>query len=228
MRKFSLVSSLAATFTLSLCPAMALAGGKSLVATINSDKVYSVQVIAHDKCPQGAFDNSNRRSIAVLATFTPDVKTGDVFVDIADKTNLILLVPGPTFEVKDGNACDADGAKFQLPPLVSTQYGVWVRLVGPPQSGVNVTTCAVLKADTGGLLAGDVVCSTDSLVRTRMTGKGEPSFTDATNKLLKLLNADFGCDPACNLFDPDFQDFFWSWGTTGRPHAQLVFVDLTN
>jgi hypothetical protein len=227
MRKFCLVLSLAVTFTLSLGPGMALAE-KSLVATINTDKVYSLQIIAHDNCPKGAFDASNRRSIAVLATFTPAVKTGDVFVDIVDKTNLIFLVPGPSFQVLDGNACDGDGATFQLPPLVGTHFGVWVRLVGKPQSGINVTTCAVLKADTGDLLAGDVVCSTDSLIRTRLTGKGEPSFTNATNKLLKLLNADFGCDPACNLFDPAFEDFFWSWGTTGRPHAQLVFVDLTN
>src|SRR5437867_5745590 len=115
MRKFCLVLSLAVTFTLSLGPGMALAG-KSLVAQINTDKVYSLQVIAHDKCPQGTFDSSNRRSIAVLADFVPDVTTGAVFVDIV-KTNLIFLVPGPTFQVLDGNACDGDGAKFQLPPL---------------------------------------------------------------------------------------------------------------
>ena len=227
MRGFCLVASSVVALTLTLGYGTALAD-QSLVAQINTDKVYSLQIIAHDRCPKGTFDNSNRRSIAVLADFTPDVNTGAVFVTIEDKRNLIFLVPGPTLEVLDGNACNQGGAVFQLPPDASTSYEVWVRLVGKPGSGLDVTTCAVIAVDLNpgdALVVGDVVCSTSSLIRTRMTGKGEPRFTNETNTLLKLVNASIGCDPSCDLFDPNLQDFFWKWGTTGRPHAQLVFVE---
>ena len=70
----------------------------------------------------------------------------------------------------------------------------------------------------------ELICSTDKLVRTRMTGKGEPRSTNETNTLLKLVNAGIGRNP-CDLFDPNLQDFFWRWGATGRPHAQLVFIE---
>ena len=226
MRRFCLVTSFIVALTLTLGYGTALAG-QSLVAQINTDKVYSLQIIAHDRCPKGTFDNSNRRSIAVLADFTPDVNTGDVFINIEDKRNLIFLRPGPTFQVLDGNACNQGGAVFQLPPDVSTSFEVWVRLVGKPGSGLDVTTCAVIAVDLNpadALVVGDVVCSTSSLMRTRLTGKGEPRFTNETNTLLKLVNAGIGCNP-CDLFDPNLQDFFWKWGTTGRPHAQLVFVE---
>jgi len=144
MRGFGLVASSVVALTLTLGGYGTALAGQSLVAQINTDKVYSLQIIAHDRCPKGTFDNSNRRSIAVLADFTPDVNTGDVFVTIEDKRNLIFLVPGDTFQVLDGNACNQGGAVFQLPPDVSTSFEVWVRLVGKPGSGLDVTTCAVI------------------------------------------------------------------------------------
>src|SRR5262249_44787887 len=75
-----------------------------------------------------------------------------------------------------------NGALVQLPQTVSSLYEVWVRLVGKPASSVDVTTCATLQGST------TVVCSTDNFLKTRMTGHGQPSFTNATNQLLFLTN----------------------------------------
>jgi hypothetical protein len=101
--------------------------------------------------------------------------------------------------------------------------------VGQPNSKIDVSTCAV---DTTGVITGTVntvLCSTDNLVRTRLTGKGEPSFTNATSQLLFITNPLLTTACAggkCSLFDSSLQDYFWNWGTEGRPHAQLWFIPV--
>ena len=224
MKKLLLLTILVIAATLAEGSGTALAG--SPVSTLATDKVYNVEIIAHANCPKGSFTGSNRRVIAVQADFKTGLTPGEVTVDLpTDNTNLIFLVPGPDFQVLDGNACDTrnNGAVLQLPPDVSAVFSVWVRLVGKPGSGITAFTCA--EGTLVGTTINELIRSTDKLVRTRMTGKGEPRFANETNTLLKLVNATIGCDPSCDLFDPSLQDFFWKWGTTGRPHAQLVFVE---
>jgi hypothetical protein len=211
MKKFVAVS---LVFVLTLFLGMvgsALAGGICSdgnygIGCLAANTVYRVNIIAYENCPKQ--DNAQR--IAVLADFTPDG-----YVD-TDKKNKIYLVPGDDFRVLDSNACedetgDTEGAVLQLPTgtdLTQT-YSVWVRLVGPPWSGINVKTCAY----DPGLDA--IVCG-ETFSKVRYTGKGEPHFTNATNQLLTVNGTP--------LFDTSLEDYFWNWGATGRPHAQVWFA----
>ena len=196
------------------------------VGSLAKNKAYSVQIIAHDTCPAGSFDDTSRRSIAVLAGFTDSIADGTLLANI-DKTNKIFLAPGTDFSIMDGNACDGDGAAMILPSDVSTTYEVFVRLVGQPNSKIDVSTCAV---DTTGVVTGTVnavLCSTDHFVKTRYTGKGEPSFTNATSQLLSISNPLLCGSGKCGLFEAAYLNYFWDWNTPlGRPHAQLWFVPV--
>ena len=203
---------------LALIPRMAAA--QSVVATIATDKAYSVEVIAHNTCPLQEFDGSNRRSIAVLANYNDStVPNEDLNLD---KTNAIYLTPGAGFQVLDGNACDRNGGMLQLPPDVASTFQVWVRLVGKPGSAIDVSTCATIAGPT------TIVCSTDALARTRLTGKGQPSFTNATGALTTVVNSSLTttlCGASTvSLFNTCLANYFWDWDTSGRPHAQLWFV----
>src|SRR5215831_6226340 len=159
---------------------VALAG--SLVGQLATDKAYNLEVIAHDTCPTGTFDNSNRRAIAVQADFSKIASNKDL--NTLTKVNSIFLTPSidGTFQVLDGNACNSNGALVQLPQTVSSLYEVRVRLVGQPASSIDVTTCATPQGSTM------IICSTENFVKTRMTGHGQPSFTNATNQLLFITN----------------------------------------
>ena len=208
MRKLCLVVSLAVIFTLSLGSGMALAGG---IGEIASAKVYGVNIIGYDNCPK----SENAQRIAVLGTFTnTDVSPGEVFpIFEVDKRNKIFISPGPDFRVLNSNACNpTTGAVLQLPPEAPTEFNVFVRLVGKPDSTIFAFSCATLIA------ANQIVCGT-GLGKTRLTGKGEPSFTNFTNQLLRINGV--------QIFDTGFEDVFWVWNTTGRPHAQVWFVDCS-
>jgi len=220
-------SVLVTSAVLALCLGLGGEAAGAGVGSLARTKAYSMNVIAHDICPAGGFVDTNRRTIAVLANFT-DNPDGTQFATI-DKTNKIFLTPSTDFSIADGNACDGNGAIVDLPSNVATTYEVYVRLVGQPNSKIDVSTCGV---DTTGVLtgtAGTVLCSTDHFVKTRLTGKGQPSFTNATSQLLTISNPLLGTVCAggkCNLFDPNLQEFFWNWTTQGRPHAQLWFVPV--
>lgn len=220
MQKLFLVTSLILAFLLTVGSGVVFAG--SLVSQLATDKAYSLEVIAHDNCPKGTFDNSNRRAVAVQADFSKIANNQDL--NTLTKVNSIFLTPSTdgTFQVLDGNACDSDGALVQLPETVSSTYEVWVRLVGQPKSSIDVTTCATLQGSS------TIICSTDNFAKTRMTGKGEPSFTNATSKLLFITNpllTGTTCGTSTEpLFAGCLDNFFWNWDTTGRPHAQVWFV----
>jgi hypothetical protein len=202
MKKFVAMS---LVFVLTLFLGMmgtALAGNNG-IGWLASDTVYRVNVIAYDRCPKA----NNAQRIAVLADFEDD-PTGETLITL-DRRNKIFLTPDTDFRVLDSNACDDDGALLQLPADVSAIYSLWVRLVGPPDSSIDVSTCAV---DPG---TNTIICG-DSFVKVREKGNGQPSFTNATNKLLKLNGT--------NLFDAAYHDYFWSWNTQGKPHAQLWFA----
>jgi hypothetical protein len=208
MRRLLLVVGLAVVFTQSVGSGMALAGGVGAIATA---KVYGVNIIGYDNCPKA----ENAQRIAVLGTFTDAVLTAGGTYDAAtfevDKRNKIFISSGPAFRVLNSNACEpTDGARLQLPPQAPTNYNVFVRLVGKPESTVTAFSCATLGTE--------IVCGT-SFAKTRLTGKGEPSFTNVTNNLLKINGT--------QIFDSGFEDAFWVWNTTGRPHAQVWFVDCS-
>jgi len=189
---------------------------------------YLVNVHAYENCPNGDFTDSNRRMIAVKAgyTFDPAGELQDVNLS---KTNQIYLEPGD-FNVVDGNACNKGGALLNLPLDVATTYDVYVRLVGKPQTGIDVTTCAdegLVDIDGDGTLEDVIMCSTESVVEMRATGK--PVAVKVTQELLTICldtDGDTECDVRYNLFDPALENYFWQWNTTGQAKAQLIFVPV--
>ena len=94
-----------------------------------------------------------------------------------------------------------------------------------------VTTCAVDPVDP---LNPDpnvdpIVCSTENVIKVRMTGKGAMRFDDVSKELLTICldtSGDGICDVRYALFDPALYDYFWQWNTEGKAHAQLVFIPI--
>jgi hypothetical protein len=166
-------------------------------------------------------------------------------------TNTIALTPGNDFQdiqVLDGNACSKGGAELVLPTNPYTcplndpncldtdptfqEYRVFVRLVGKPKTGIGVTTCATQEVVTDPVLGTTediIVCSTENVVKVRMTGKDRERFEDVSKELLTIcldtdLIPDGKCDVRYPLFAEQLSDYFWQWNTSGKAHAQLVFI----
>jgi hypothetical protein len=170
------------------------------------------------------------------------------------KTNTIALTPTPpelgnTFQVIDGNACSKGGAAFMLPAdpydcgtgirndqncitqdLTFQEYKVYVRLVGKPKTAIGVTTCATETVlNESGVTQDVIACSTENVVKVRMTGKNRQQFDDVSKELLTIcLDTDFDgtCDTRYPLFAAPLSDYFWQWNTDGKAHAQLVFIPV--
>jgi hypothetical protein len=194
---------------------------------IPSGKSFLVNIMGYNNCPTGDFIDSNRRMIAVKASYAYNPAGVDKSITV--KTNTIGLVPGADFAVLDGNACNKGGAQFMLPTDVATTYQVYVRLVGKPGTGIDVTSCAdeAVDVDGDGIVENIVMCSTESVIEIRSAGK--PVVKNVTTELLTLCldtTGDGVCDTRYNLFDPRLEDYFWQWNTTGKAHAQLIFVPI--
>lgn len=235
--------------SLSLICGIAQAGGGN---GLPSGPRYMLNVIAFDNCPAGDFTGSNRHMIAVKANFTPDdsgvltTTQANKLVSDMVKTNTIALTEGPDFQVLDGNGCSKQGAEFMLPADPFTcpendpiclntdptfqEYQVYVRLVGKPNTGIGVTTCAseTVVVDEGTGATQDIIaCSTENVVKVRATGKGSMKFADVSKELLTILvdtDGDGVVDTRYPLFDSAPNNYFWQWNTQGKAHAQLVFI----
>jgi hypothetical protein len=203
--------------------------------------LFNLEIIAYDanNCPQGNFTGSNTHRIAVKADVNDLNSVNGGSASTLVRQNDILLTEGP-FQVISGNACATGTATFQLPANPCNvaglsfpcsvdnpsfqNYEVYARLVGAPHKGVSATTCAT--DPTTGL----IVCSTESWVSVRASGKNsQPKFTNVSSQLLSVCldtNLDGKCDTRYALFAPELSDFFWNWDTTGKAHAQLFFVAL--
>lgn len=238
MKKFLAVLSIACFLVL---PARAQTKGNGLPA--GQKLLYNLEVIAYNgnNCPNGDFTGSNTHRIAVKADITDLSSVKVATASTLVRQNDILLTEGP-FQVLSGNACKTGTASFQLPanpcndqglnlPCSADDptfqnYAVYGRLVGKPNTGVNVTTCAT------DLTTGLIVCSTESWVSVRASGKNSaPKFTNVSKELLSIcvdtsVPADGTCDTRLALFASQLQDYFWNWDTTGKAHAQLFFVAL--
>jgi hypothetical protein len=239
VKKFLAVLSVACFLVL---PARAQTKGNGLPA--GQKLLYNLEVIAYNpnNCPSGDFTGSNTHRIAVKADVGDLGTTKGATALTLVRQNDILLAEGPTFQVLSGNACATGTATFQLPanpcndPALNLpcsvddptfqNYGVYARLVGKPNTGVNVTTCATDP------LTGLIVCSTESWISVRASGKNSaPKFTNVSKQLLSVcvdttVPPDGTCDTRIALFDAQLNDYFWNWDTTGKAHAQLFFVAL--
>ena len=182
---------------------------------------YNLNIIGHDNCPGDDLKGTNRHVIDVLL----------------NGGNKINLVEGD-FAVLDGNACDSDGATFQLPAnpftcadptdptCVNTdptfqEYLVFARALGAPGGSAKITTCATDP------VTAEIVCSTENVVLVRDSGRSR--FRNVTKELTTLCldtNADLTCDTRVPIFGDDLQSFFWDYDNNGLRLTQLRFYPI--
>jgi len=183
---------------------------------------YNLNIIGHDNCPGDDLKGTNRHVIDVLL----------------NGRNQINLVEGD-FAVLDGNACDGDGATFQLPANPFTcavtdpeclntdptfqEYLVFVRALGAPGGKATITTCET------DLTTLEVVCSTENVVLVRSAGRSK--FRNVTKQLTTLCldtvaDGVIACDTRVGIFEDDLHSFFWDFDNNGLRLAQLRFYPL--
>lgn len=252
------------TFALVSALALTLGAGVAFAQTGNgmqSGPHYNLNLLGKNKCPGDALVGTNRHTIMVLLRYDdPDAngKVGDVagpdgilgtaddlnelFINL-DKRNKIFLVEGE-FQVLDGNACDGDGATFQLPAnygpgldgilgtaddvLYGAVYEVYARELGTPGGTGDLRTCAVAAGADGIADTADdeVVCSTENVLLVRNTGK--PRAQNVTQQLTSLLiDIDGnGTLERISLFDDDLSSYFWDYDNNGLRLVQLRFYPV--
>jgi hypothetical protein len=203
--------------------------------------LYNLQIIAYKttNCPQQDAYDTGRHQIAVKADVGsnhPDKALASELI----RDNDILLREGTDFRVLDGNACIDGVAEFELPnPQVGVDaegnptfpiYQVWLRLVGKPDTGIDVATCAIDPLDPT-ITEDDIVrCSVqaEQIELTRSKGKNSaPKFQNVSKELLTICADTTGdgiCDTRVPLFGDAYYGYWWDWGTDGKAHAQVVFV----
>src|SRR5439155_9228767 len=155
--------------------ALAVGTAAALAQTGNgapSGTHYNLNIIGKEDCPTDPMTTGNGHVIFVL------LNGGDVATNLngklasnISKVNKIYLQEAPdtnTFAVLDGNACDGNGALFEL-PNPSAGYTVWARALAKPGGSATMTTCATDPT------TGEIVCSTLNVLLTR--DKGPSKFT---------------------------------------------------
>ena len=184
---------------------------------------YNLNIIGKVNCTTDPMTNSNGHVIFVL------LNGGDVATNLngklastISKVNKIYLRQAPdanTFDVLDGNACDGDGALFEL-PNPTNGYSIWARALATPGGSATMTTCAT---DTN---TQEIVCSTLNVLLTR--SKGPSKFANVTTELttITFIDPTTGSPVTVSLFDPALQDYFWNYQNNGLRLAQLRFYPL--
>jgi len=187
---------------------------------------YNLNIIGHTQCSKDDLKDTNRHNIQVLLNGGDSASSlnGSPASNI-DKRNKIYLAQSTdgTFAVLDGNACDGDGAEFQLPAPGS--YQIYARALGKPGGAATMTTCATGAGDNGILGDADdeIVCSTENVILVRDTGKS--TFKNVTTELTTIY-ADINGDQTLeriSLFDAGLYDYFWNYDNNGLRLAQLRF-----
>ena len=180
---------------------------------------FNLNILGKEQCPTDPMTNGNGGVIFVL------LNGGDVATNLTgklasniSKVNKIFLQESPdnTFNVLDGNACDKNGALFEL-PNPTNGYTIWARALGTPGGNATITPCAT---DTNTL---EVVCSSTNVLLMRT--KGKQTFENVTTQLttLTFISPITGLPVTVSLFDPAFQYFFWNYQHNGLRLAQLRF-----
>jgi hypothetical protein len=217
---------------------------------------YNLNIHAHENCPGDALKGGNRHTIFVKLGYSdanPDNVVGNDGGNIKDfvRINKIFLYPGD-FQVLDGNACDSDGAAFQLPRngtpaagldgvlgtaddvLNGAVYEIYLRELGKPQGNPNdqsfLTTCGISAGEDGisDNTDDEIVCSSEQVVMFR--DKGQPKAQNVTMQLTTLVvqvdtDADGIADTTTRIpiFDPLLYQYFWDYDNNGLRLVQLRF-----
>ncbi|MFT5769401.1 MAG: hypothetical protein ACI9H8_001368 [Lysobacterales bacterium] len=135
---------------------------------------------------------------------------------------------GAVFELPCNNEItdDQDGFIGCDVSLPQASYEVWARALGKPGGSATLTTCATVQ--------GDLQCSTENTVQTRL--KGKSPFTDVTDELTSAVVdycIEFDGDDCIEyettriaLFSGDTEDWFWNYDGNGLRLLQLRFYEL--
>ena len=220
MRKALLATAVAATLSF---------GTSALAANGNgapSGAHYNLNILGKTNCAGDDLTGSDRHTIQVLLVGGDQAEflNGQLATGISKKNKIYLTesIDG-TFSVLDGNACDADGAKFSLP--APGGYDIYARALGKPGGGATMTTCATGAGEdlVLGTADDEIICSTDNVIFLRT--KGKQTFTNVTTQLT-TITADVDGDgtlETVNIFDPSLLDYFWNFENRGLRLAQLRF-----
>jgi hypothetical protein len=190
---------------------------------------YNLNILGKTTCAGDDLTGSNRHTIQVLLDYSDITETGQLFTSL-DRRNKIFLSQGD-FQVLDGNACNGDGAKFQLPANgEDTAYTVWARALGKPGGKATMTTCAVSAGEDGisGNADDEIVCSTEHVFLVRSAGKSK--FDNVTKELTTIV-ADIDGDglvERVGIFDDSLQTYFWDYDNQGLRLAQLRFYPVAD
>jgi hypothetical protein len=198
---------------------------------------YNLNILGKDNCPGDDLTGSNRHTIFVLLNYNDDTPHTWTPTTSLDKRNKIFLTEGEEFAVIDGNACDGDGATFQLPanPFTCASddpacpdptfqgYQVFVRGLGKPgpDTHADITTCMQQTTDTGD----EYICSTETVEVWR---RGKKSSFDRVTKELTTILADVDGTGLrrVGIFDVEFFGYFWDYDNNGLRLAQLRFYPI--
>jgi hypothetical protein len=204
---------------------------------------YNLNILGKDNCPGDDLKGGNRHTIFVLLDYQDPTPKNWTLTTGLDKRNKIFLTEGEDFAVLDGNACDGDGATFQLPinpfscPVddpeclgsdpTFREYEVFVRGLGKPgpDTHADITTCMQqVNLDTSEL---EYICSTETV---HVWRKGKKSSFDRVTKELTtiLANVDGTGLRRVGIFDNDFFGYFWDYDNYGLRLAQLRFYPITD
>jgi len=200
---------------------------------------YNLNLLGKNTCPGDDLKDTNRHTIMVKLYFS-DEDPNDIVGDdpgsavTLDRTNKIFLSAGDYFQVLDGNACDKDGAKFQLPANgveAATAYEIYLRELGKPGGNGDLRTCAINDMDTDDPADDEVVCSSENVVLVRDTGRSK--WQRVTQELTTmLLQADLDGDGVLEpfrigIFDPALYEYFWDYDNNGLRLVQLRFYPIS-
>jgi hypothetical protein len=181
---------------------------------------YNLNIIGKEQCPTDPMTTGNGGVIFVL------LNGGDVATNLngklasnISKVNKIYLQEAPdgkTFSVLDGNACDGNGALFEL-PNPTNGYTIWARALAKPGGGATMTTCATDPTTS------EIVCSTENVLLMRT--KGKQTFQPVTSQLttMTFINPTTLQPITVSIFDPALVDYFWNYQNNGLRLAQLRF-----
>ena len=207
-----------------------------VVSTETQTDVKDVLFSKGNDAPSGAHYNLNIIGMAKGKTADMTVDNGHrIFVNLWGNSK-IMLKEGDDFMVLDANGTDGT-ASFQLPNPDpdgdgTTSYSIWLRALGAPGGKAVITTCA--DADlTDGYYQ---VCSAEFL--TVESTKGPSKFTNESKTLLTIyvdeaftftdgdeneVTIPVGRYP---IFDPIFEDYFWSYDNDGLKLLQMRFYPI--
>jgi hypothetical protein len=201
---------------------------------------YNLNIVGKTNCAGDDLTGSNRHVIQVLLNGGDNAtKLNGSNYSLISRVNKIFLsgTTDGSFQVLDGNACDGNGAQFQLPVTCTvaidgtqvcsfTSYQIWARALGKPGGSAVMTTCAVDTMGTTDTTDDLVVCSTLNTADALVRKNGTPVWKNVTTELTTITATVNGTLVTIPIFDAGLYDYFWNYDNSGLRLAQLRFYPI--